>query len=139
MTPTGFINLKKRCYSNATIQILYFNFIFIRFILNIDCNNMRNSLDKNDNQFASHYQKILILKESQKCFGEMYLCGKKTFLSNDLFIVSNIRIYCQMNAAGFEGLFYNTSSGNLFKNQIINIKTERTIGLNMIIYIIISE
>ena len=40
------------------------------------------------------------------CFGELYLGGKKTFTADVLFIIANIRIYCQMDAAGFEGLLH---------------------------------
>ena len=53
---------------------------------------MMNCLDSNDENFASHYQNILIVKELQKTFGEMYLDGKKTIVSYDFFVVTNIRI-----------------------------------------------
>ena len=36
---------------------------------------MMNSLDKNIKYFYHHYQKITIMKELQKIFGEMYLEG----------------------------------------------------------------
>ena len=52
----------------------------------------------------------------------MHLGGKMTIIYDDLFIVKNIRIDRQIDAAEFEGLLYNTSSKNTFKNQIINIK-----------------
>ena len=54
--------------------------------------------------------------------GEIYLGGKKTKISDDLFIVKNMRIDCHMDAAEFEGLLYNTLPENPFNNQIINIK-----------------
>ena len=44
-----------------------------------------------------------------------------------------------MDAAEFEGLFYNNLSENIFKIQIINIKTGKTIGIYLIIYLIILE
>ena len=65
--PPGFINnkYKTRCYFNATIQMLYFDILFRRLILNIDCDNIMNFIDRNDEKFAYHYQKILIVKELQ--------------------------------------------------------------------------
>ena len=36
--------------------------MFRQFILKIDCDDMAHNLDKNDNIFASSYQKVLILK-----------------------------------------------------------------------------
>ena len=49
MKPPGFINNKNktRCYFNATIQMLYFDILFRRLILNIDCDNINNCLDSN--------------------------------------------------------------------------------------------
>ena len=46
----------------------------------------------------------MIVKELQKCFGEMYL-GKKND-TDVFFILANIRIYFQMDAGEFEGLLY---------------------------------
>ena len=40
----------------------------------------------------------------------MYFGVKKTISYDDLFISTNIRIDCQMNAAEFEGLFYTNLS-----------------------------
>ena len=51
-----------------------------------------NGLDSNYKQFTSHYQNILILKELQNIFGDIYLGGKKTKVSYDFFIVTNTRI-----------------------------------------------
>ena len=79
-------------YLNAAIKILYFNILFIQFILDINCDNMMNYLDIIDKKFASNDQKVLILKDPQKIFCEMYLGGKKTIVTDDLFIVKNIRI-----------------------------------------------
>ena len=38
-SPPGFINRenKTRCYLNAMLQLLYFNFLFIQLVLKIDC------------------------------------------------------------------------------------------------------
>ena len=43
-SPPGFINRENetRCYLNATMQLLYFNAIFIQLVLNIDCYTMMN-------------------------------------------------------------------------------------------------
>ena len=81
-----------------------------------------NYLDKNYDQFASHYQNILTVKELQKGFSEMYLSGKKKIIYVDIFIVTNKRIYFQMDASEIEGLLYTTLSENPFKNHKINIK-----------------
>ena len=50
---------------------------------------MMNCRDRNGQQFSSNYQKILLVKELQKCFGKKYLSEKKKILSDDLFIVTN--------------------------------------------------
>ena len=55
--------------------------------------------------FYHHYQNIMIVKELQKCFGEIY-SGKKTIPTDVLFIMANIRIKFQMDAGEFEGLLY---------------------------------
>ena len=51
-----------------------------------------------------HYQNIMIVKWVQKTVGEIYLGVNITIATGVLFIVVNIRIDCQMDAAGFEGL-----------------------------------
>ena len=43
----------------------------------------------------------MIVKELQKCFGDMYSGGKKTISSYDFFLPANIRIDCHMDAAEF--------------------------------------
>ena len=65
-----------------------------------------NCIDIKNKQFLCHNQKITIVKELQKMFGEMYLCGKKTISSDELFNITNIRIDFQMDSAEFEGLIY---------------------------------
>ena len=59
----------------------------------------------------------MIVKELQKCFGEIYLGGKTTMATNVLFIMENTRIDFQMYAAEFEGLLYTILSEEPFKNQ----------------------
>ena len=71
---------------------------------------MMISLDKNNSKFVHHYKTIIILKELQNCLGEIYLGGKKTIATDVIFIITNIRIECQMNAAEAEGLLYNILS-----------------------------
>ena len=48
----------------------------------------------------------MIVKELQKSFGEMYLGDKKTISSDELFIITNIKIDFQMDADEFEVLLY---------------------------------
>ena len=76
-SPPGFIHQENEpgWYFNATIQLLYSNVLVIILILNIDCYTMMNSLDKNNKDFSRNYQKIMIVKEIQKKFGEIYLGG----------------------------------------------------------------
>ena len=57
-------------------------------------------------KIVHHYQNITIVKELQKCFGEIYLEGKKIITTDLLFIISNIRIDFQVDAAEFWGLLY---------------------------------
>ena len=67
---------------------------------------MMISLDKNNQQFIHNYQKNMIVKELQKSFVVIYLGGKKTIATDVFFIIANIRIDFQMDAAEFEGLLY---------------------------------
>ena len=60
---------------------------------------MMIGLDKKQ-PFVHYYQKIMIVKEVQKRFGEIYL-GKKAIAMDVFFIMENIRIYCQMDAGKF--------------------------------------
>ena len=50
-SPPGFINQENetRCYLNATFQLLYFNVLFRKLVLNIDCYTMLNGLRKRVN------------------------------------------------------------------------------------------
>ena len=99
--PTGFINQENetRCYFNRTIQILYYNVLFRQLILNIGCYTTMISLDKKNEPFVHHYQNIMIVKELQKSFGEIYLGGNKIIATDVFYIVANIRIYFQIDTA----------------------------------------
>ena len=103
--------------------MLYLNVIFRQLILDIYCNMIMNGIDRNDEKFASHYQHILIVKELQKGFGEMYFGSKKTILSDNFFITTNTRINNHMDAGEFDGFFHRRLLENPFKYNIIRIKT----------------
>ena len=70
----GFIKRESEtiCYLNSTFQLLHLNVLFRQFILNIDCYNMMNGQRKIQH-FVHNYQKIIIMVELQKSFGEIYL------------------------------------------------------------------
>ena len=51
--------------------------------------------------FVQNYQKIMIMKDLQKRFGEIYLGGKRNS-TNDFFILENIWINCQMDASDLQ-------------------------------------
>ena len=78
--------------------MLYFNVLFRQLILNIDCDMMMNYLDSNYENFYFCYQNLFIVKELQRNIDEMYLGGGNTIVSNDVFIMTNIRIDHQMDA-----------------------------------------
>ena len=100
--------------------MLYLNVIFRQLILDIYCNMIMNGIDSNDEKFASHYQNILIVKELQKGFGEMYFGSKKTILSDNFFITTNTRINNHMDAGEFDGFFHRRLLENPFKYNIIH-------------------
>ena len=62
-------------------------------------------LDRKNKQISHYYQNIIILKELQKCFGNMYF-GWGGTTTDELFIISNIRIDFEMYATGFKELFF---------------------------------
>ena len=80
-----FINRENeaRFYLIATIQLLYCGVLFRKVILNNDCYTIIIRMDKKST-FFHHYQDIMILKELQRIFGDMYL-GKKMLLMYYLF------------------------------------------------------
>ena len=59
------------------------------------------SLDKNNKQFDRPCQKIVIVKELQKIIGEVYLGGGGTITTDGFFIIVNVRIDFQIDAADF--------------------------------------
>ena len=67
-------------------------------------------VSKKSQHFVHNFQKIMIMKELQKCFGEIYSGGKKTISTDHFFILENLRIHFQMDASEFEGLLYSMLS-----------------------------
>ena len=65
------------------------------------------------------------MKELQKKFGEIYLGGKRTISTDMFFILSNVRINCQMDASEFEGLLYNILSEEPFANHRLDMTNEK--------------
>ena len=43
----------------------------------IDCEDIFNHINIDDNNFMSHYQRVVILQELQKLFGLLYIGEKK--------------------------------------------------------------
>ena len=83
---------------------------------------MLNGMKKSQ-PFVHDFQKIIIMKELQKIFGEIYLGGK--CFSTDMFLIlTNIRINCQMNASKFEELLYNMLSEEPFANHRLDTTDE---------------
>ena len=74
-------------------------FFLDKLILNINLYIIMIILDKKNRQCFHHFQNIMIMKELQKRFGEIYLGRKKTIITDVLFIIANIRIDFQMDAA----------------------------------------
>ena len=65
----------------------------------------------------------MIMRELQKCFGEIYLGGN--FLFTDMFfILANIRTNCHMNDSEFEGMLYTMLSEESFANHILDMSDE---------------
>ena len=56
------------------------------------------SLDSNNKTLFHHYQNIMIVKELQEHFGEIYVGRKKIIATDVLFFVDTIRIDCDMDA-----------------------------------------
>ena len=66
------------------------------------------------------FQKIMIFRELQKCFGEIYLGGKKTISTDMFFMVTNISTTCQMDDNEFEGMIFNMLSEEPFTHHILD-------------------
>ena len=69
-----------------------------------------NGMKRESQHFVHNFHKIMIFRELQKNFGEIYLGGKKTISTDMFFIVANIKINCQMDTSEFEGMIYNMLS-----------------------------
>ena len=67
---------------------------------------MLNDLFSGSQYFVHNFQKIMIFRELQKMFGEIYLGGKKTISTDMFFIVANITTNFQMDASEFEGYYH---------------------------------
>ena len=73
-----------------------------------------NGLERKGPHFIHMFQKIMIFRELQKTFGEIYLGGKKTISTYMFFMVANISTSCQMDAIEFEGMIFNMLSEEPF-------------------------
>ena len=80
---------------------------------------MLNGLKKSQ-VFLYNFQKIMIMKELQKKFGEIYLGERKK--SNDMFLIlAKIMKNCQMDASELEGLLYTMLSEEPFTNHRLDM------------------
>ena len=84
---------------------------------------MLNGLKRESQDFVHNLQKIMIMRELQKCFGVIYLGGEKE-CTDMFFILANITTNCQMDASEFEGLFYNMLSEEPFANHRLDMTDE---------------
>ena len=77
-SPPGFFNPEKdiRCYLNATFQHLHYNVLFRELVFKINIYTMMNFLKRESQHFVHNFQTIMIFRELQKHFGEIYLGGK---------------------------------------------------------------
>ena len=84
---------------------------------------MLNGLKRESPDFAHNYQKIMIMRELQKRFGEIYLGGGGG--STDMFfILESITTNCQMDSNEFEGLLYTMLSEEPFENHRLGMTDE---------------
>ena len=86
-SPPGFINqeTETRCYLNANIQMLYFNVLFGKLMLNLDCYTMVIGMDRKNQYFFHNYQNIMIMKELQKKLVRYIQGGGQFLLMYSLF------------------------------------------------------
>ena len=61
--------------------------------------------EKESQDFVHNFQKIMIMKELQNIFGEIYLEGKKTISTDMFFILENITTNCHMDASELASCF----------------------------------
>ena len=84
---------------------------------------MLNGLKKESQDFVHNFQKIMIVNELQRNFGEIYLGGGKN--STDMFfILANIMTNCQMYASDFKGLLYTMLSEEPFASHRLDMTDE---------------
>ena len=67
---------------------------------------MLNGLKTGSQYFVHNFQKIMVFREIQKQFGEIYLGRKKTISTDMFFILANITTNCHMDVSEFEGVIY---------------------------------
>ena len=82
---------------------------------------MLNGLKRESQHLVHNFQNIMILRELQKNFGEIYLGGKKTISTDMFFILANITTNCQIDASEFEGMLYTMLSEETFANHILDM------------------
>ena len=103
----GFINEENemRCYFNSTPQLLYYNVLFRKMIININWYTMMISLDKKQQSIwpssAKHHD---CERVTEMFWWDVF--KKKIITTDGIFIIINVTMDCQMYAAEFEGLFY---------------------------------
>ena len=68
------------------------------------------------------YKKVVTMKELHNIFDKMYLGVWNIIITDEFFIITNVRIYCQMDAAEFERLLYTILFQETSNNQRICIK-----------------
>ena len=93
-----------------------------------------NDLVSGSQYFVHNFQKIMIFRELQFVFGEIYLGGKKTISTDMFFILSNITTNCQMDASEFEGMIYTMLSEEPFAHHIIDM-TDRNEEITIYYYL----
>ena len=122
-SPPGFVNQENEtiCYLNSTFQHLYYNVLFRALVFKINCYTMLNGLKTVSQYFVHNFQKIVIFRELQKVFGEIYLGGEKNISTDMFFILANIATNCQMDASGFEGMVYTILSEEPFANHRLDM------------------
>ena len=79
---------------------------------------MLNGLKTGSQYFVHNFQTIMIFRELQKRFGEMYLGGKKNISTDMFFILEDITTNCQMDASEIEGMIYTMLSEEPFANHV---------------------
>ena len=82
---------------------------------------MLNGLKRESQHFVHNFQKIVILRELQIKFGEIYLGRKKTISTDTFFILKNITTNCQMDASEFEGMLYTMLFEEFFANHRLDM------------------